>query len=48
MELVYQNPYRILGLAINAKEREINKRIDELATYAAMGNPKSSMVSPAS
>lgn len=41
MDFVHQNPYRILGLAINASTREIEKRISELLTYAEMGKNKS-------
>ena len=37
MELIYQNPFRILGLPINAKDREIAKRIGDLAIYTDMG-----------
>ena len=37
MELIYQNPFRILGLPINAKDREIVKRIGDLAIYTDMG-----------
>jgi len=37
MELIYQNPFRILGLPINAKDRQIAKRIGDLAIYTDMG-----------
>jgi hypothetical protein len=37
MELIHQNPFRILGLSITATDREISKRIGELELYAEMG-----------
>ena len=37
MNLIHNNPYRILGLPITATEREIAKQINMLATYAEMG-----------
>jgi len=37
MNLIHNNPYRILGLPITATEREIAKQINTLATYAEMG-----------
>lgn len=41
MNLINNNPYRILGLPITATEREIAKQINTLATYAEMGKIKS-------
>lgn len=41
MNLLKNNPYRILGLPITATEREISKQINTLATYAEMGKIKS-------
>jgi len=41
MNLIYKNPYRILGLPITASEREIAKQINTLVTYAEMGKQKS-------
>jgi hypothetical protein len=41
MNLIINNPYRILGLPITATEREIAKQINTLATYAEMGKVKS-------
>ncbi len=41
MNLINNNPYRILGLPITASERETAKQINTLATYAEMGKVKS-------
>ena len=41
MNLITNNPFRILGLPITASEREIAKQINTLATYAEMGKIKS-------
>ena len=41
MQLIQNNPYRVLGLPITATEREIAKQINTLATYAEMGKTKS-------
>jgi|GEM_PF-1255314 len=41
MNLINNNPYRILGLPITASEREIAKQINTLLTYAEMGKAKS-------
>lgn len=40
MNIILNNPYRILGLPITASEREIVKRINDLETYVEMGKPK--------
>lgn len=40
MNLINNNPYRILGLPITATEREIAKQINTLSTYAEMGKFK--------
>lgn len=37
MNLIHQNPYRILGLQINASDKEIAKRVSELEAYASIG-----------
>ena len=37
MDLIYQNPFRILGLPVTATDREIAKRIGDIAIYADMG-----------
>jgi len=37
MDLIYQNPYRILGLPVTATDREIAKRIGDMSIYAEMG-----------
>jgi len=37
MNLVHSNPFRILGLPVTASEREIAKRISDLAIHAEMG-----------
>ena len=39
MDLIYQNPFRILGLPITATDREIAKRIGDMSIYADMGKP---------
>ncbi|OQX10732.1 MAG: hypothetical protein BWK80_45430 [Desulfobacteraceae bacterium IS3] len=41
MNLVLNNPFRILGLLITASEREIAKRISDLSIFAEMGKIKS-------
>lgn len=41
MNLIFYNPFRILGLPITASEREIAKQMNTLATYAEMGKVKS-------
>lgn len=41
MNLINNNPYRILGLPLTASEREIAKQISTLGTYAEMGKSKS-------
>lgn len=37
MEIIYNNPYRILGLPVTATEREIRKRIEDLRIFSEMG-----------
>ncbi|OGU18617.1 MAG: hypothetical protein A2X85_17415 [Geobacteraceae bacterium GWF2_54_21] len=37
MDLIHQNPFRILGLPINASEKDIAKRVSELEAYASIG-----------
>jgi hypothetical protein len=37
LKSIYENPFRILGLPVNAKEREITKRINDLNTFSAIG-----------
>ncbi|MEK0337086.1 MAG: hypothetical protein QQN41_06595 [Nitrosopumilus sp.] len=39
MDLIYQNPFRILGLSVTATDREIAKRIGDMSIYADMGKP---------
>jgi hypothetical protein len=41
MKLIFENPYRILGLPTSASDREIAKRGDDLAMYIEMGMTKS-------
>ena len=41
MNLINNNPYRILALPLTASEREIAKQINTLSTYAEMGKSKS-------
>lgn len=40
MELVINNPYRILGLTANASSREVAKRVTDLETFAEFGKIK--------
>src|SRR3954447_22947990 len=40
MNLIYNNPFRILAIPITATEREITKQINTLTTYAEMGKMK--------
>ena len=40
MNLINNNPYRILGLPITANEKEIARQFNTLATYAEMGKTK--------
>lgn len=37
MDLIHQNPFRILGLPINASERDISKRVADLEAYTSIG-----------
>lgn len=37
MDLIHQNPFRILGLPINASEKDIAKRVSELEAYTSIG-----------
>ena len=41
MEAIHCNPFRVLGLPIDASEKEIVKRISDLEMYAEMGKSKS-------
>jgi hypothetical protein len=40
MNLIDNNPFRILDLPVTASEREISKQLNTLATYAEMGKTK--------
>jgi hypothetical protein len=37
LQLIHQNPFRILGLPITATDREITKRVGDLGIYVEMG-----------
>lgn len=37
MELIHQNPFRVLGLCVTATDREIAKQISDIGIYADMG-----------
>ncbi len=37
MDLIYQNPFRVLGIPVTATDREIAKQINDLTIYAEMG-----------
>ena len=39
MDLIYQNPFRVLGIPVTATDREIAKQIGDMAIYAEMGKP---------
>lgn len=41
MELVLNNPFRVLGLPATASTRDITKRISDLETFAELGKSKS-------
>jgi len=41
MELILNNPFRVLGLAATASTRDIAKRISDLETFAELGKQKS-------
>lgn len=41
MELVLNNPFRVLGLPATASTRDITKRISDLETFAELGKAKS-------
>ncbi len=40
MELVLRNPFRILGLPVNASSREVAKRVSDLEMFAELGKNK--------
>ena len=40
MDLIYQNPFRVLGLPVTATEREIAKSISDLSIFTEMGKNK--------
>lgn len=40
MELVANNPFRVLGLSATATSREISKRVSDLETFAELGKTK--------
>ena len=40
MELILNNPFRILGLPITATARQITKRVDDLSMFCEMGKTK--------
>ena len=37
MDLIFQNPFRILGIPVTATDREIAKQIGSMELYADMG-----------
>jgi len=37
MDLIYQNPFRVLGIPVTATDREIAKQISNMAIYVEMG-----------
>jgi len=39
MDLIHQNPFRVLGLPVTSTDKEIAKRIGEISLYAEMGKP---------
>lgn len=40
MELVLNNPFRVLGLQATASTRDITKRVSDLETFAELGKSK--------
>ncbi|MCP4612969.1 MAG: hypothetical protein GY845_30110 [Planctomycetes bacterium] len=42
MDLIYQNPFRVLGLPVTATDREIVKCISDLSIFTEMGKTKES------
>jgi hypothetical protein len=41
MQLILDNPFRILGLPVTASSRQITKRVDDLSMFVEMGKTKS-------
>ena len=41
MDLILNNPFRVLGLPLNATTRQITKRVDDLSMYCEMNKAKS-------
>ena len=39
MDLIYQNPFRVLGLPVTSSAKDIAKRIGDISLYAEMGKP---------
>ena len=39
MDLIHQNPFRVLGLPVTSSDKDIAKRIDHISLYAEMGKP---------
>ncbi len=39
MDLIYQNPFRVLGLPVTSSDKDIAKRIGDISLYADMGKP---------
>ena len=39
MDLIYQNPFRVLGLPVTSSDKDIAKRIGDISLYAQMGKP---------
>lgn len=40
MQIIKQNPYRVLGLMANSSERELQKQIAVIKRYSEIGNDK--------
>ena len=40
LEIIHENPFRILGLPVTATDRDIAKRVNDLATYAEFGKSR--------
>lgn len=40
MEIVLDNPFRVLGLPVTATDRQISKRVDDLSMFCEMGKSK--------
>ena len=40
LKIIHENPFRVLGLPVTATDRDIAKRVNDLATYAEFGKSR--------